>query len=82
MEVSAAIKELRKKSLLSQNDFAQAIGVSFSTVNRWEKGKVLPNYKALKRIKGFCTENNIEFVIDTDQCIWSRLSKNANELGG
>ena len=34
MDIGAAIKEIRIKSLLSQADFAKELGVSFSTVNR------------------------------------------------
>lgn len=64
MDISAAIKEIRIKSLLSQNDFANAIGVSFSTVNRWEKGHAAPNYKALKKIREFCHTNHIDFDVD------------------
>ena len=64
MEIGVAIKEIRKRSLLSQVDFAQELGVSFSTVNRWEKGKAAPNYRALKKIKEFCQMNHIDFDID------------------
>ena len=64
MDIGAAIKEIRIKSLMSQNDFAHELGVSFSTVNRWEKGRAMPNYKALKKIREFCQVNNIDFDID------------------
>lgn len=64
MDIGAAIKEIRIKSLMSQNDFAHELGVSFSTVNRWEKGRATPNYKALKKIREFCQVNNIDFDID------------------
>ena len=58
------IRNIRIKSLLSQADFAKEIGVSFSTVNRWENGKAIPNYRALKKIKAFCCRNMIDFNID------------------
>lgn len=64
MNVSVAIKEIRIKSLLSQNDFAIEIGVSFSTVNRWENGHATPNYKALKKLREFCCANHIDFDVD------------------
>ena len=63
MSFSDDIKEVRKKAMLSQEDFAKALGVSFSSVNRWETGKTLPNFKAMKRIDAFCKENNIDFNI-------------------
>lgn len=68
MKFAVTVKELRTKCFLSQEDFATAIGVSFSTVNRWETGKTVPNYKALKKIKEFCISNSIDFNIDFNQC--------------
>ena len=65
VNVSEKIKDIRRKSLLSQMEFADEIGVSFSTVNRWENGKTVPNYQALKKIKKFCDKNSICFDIDT-----------------
>ena len=56
------IKELRHKCLLSQMDFAKEVGISFSTVNRWETGKSMPSYKALKRVEVYCEKKSIEFV--------------------
>ena len=62
MKFADEIKDLRRKCLLSQTDFAKEIGVSFSTVNRWETGKSKPNYKTLKRIDEYCKTNSIDFV--------------------
>ena len=64
MKFSRVIKDIRIKALLSQAAFAKEIGVSFSTVNRWEMGKAKPRYDALKRIKTFCEKNNIPFEVD------------------
>ena len=55
------IKSIRRKSLLSQNDFAHALGVSFSTVNRWENGKCKPSLSAMKEIKTFCVDRNLSY---------------------
>ena len=64
MNFSDSIKQLRTKCLLSQEDFARAIGVSFSTVNRWETGKTQPTFKALKRIDEYCKSNSLSFDFD------------------
>ena len=45
MDVGNAIKDIRIKSLLSQADFAKELGVSFSTVNRWENSKAMHTYQ-------------------------------------
>ena len=66
MTFSKKIKTLRQECLLSQEAFARELGVSFATVNRWEKGKTLPTYKALRVIKEYCEKNNVEFAIDTN----------------
>lgn len=63
MDFLEAIKSVRQKALLRQMDFAKQPGVSHSTVNRWETGKTLPNFKTMKRIDVFCKENAIDFDV-------------------
>lgn len=63
MNFSNEIKCIRQKSLLSQEAFAQALGVSFTTVNRWETGKSKPSYKTMKLIDEFCKKNQVDFDI-------------------
>ncbi len=63
MSFGSDIKSVRQKSLLSQEAFAQELGVSFTTVNRWESGKSKPSYKAMKQIDDFCKSHNIDFDI-------------------
>lgn len=36
------VKRVRKHYGMSQEDFARLVGVSFSTVNRWERGHTMP----------------------------------------
>lgn len=57
---SEVIKSVRKSCFLSQQAFAKEIGVSFSTVNRWETEKTMPNYKALQKIDDFCKTRGID----------------------
>lgn len=63
MDYTIILKRIRQQSLLSQKDFANAIGVSFSTINRWENGKNIPNFKDLKKISEYCYTQNIPFNI-------------------
>ena len=53
------IKEIRKQAQLSQNEFAEALRVSFSTVNRWENGKVIPNQLAQMSIYEYAQSKGI-----------------------
>ena len=49
--ISKIIKELQTALGLTQEQFAAKIGVTFSTVNRWENGKGKPSPLAMLRIK-------------------------------
>ena len=62
MNFPEEIKKLRDRALLTQTEFAEIVGVAFSTVNRWEAGKVRPNIKAMKNIKAYCEKNNLPYV--------------------
>jgi len=45
------IKKLRKRLGLSQEELARKIGVSFTSVNRWENGQSKPSKLAKKQIE-------------------------------
>lgn len=45
------IKEIRQKMKLTQQDFACVLGVSISTVARWELGKSEPSKMAQVRVR-------------------------------
>ncbi|MFP1696044.1 helix-turn-helix domain-containing protein [Gardnerella leopoldii] len=64
MRINEEIKRIRMQSLLSQEDFADSINISFCSVNRWENDRAVPNYKALTKIKKFCEDRGIDFNID------------------
>jgi putative transcriptional regulator len=49
-DVPALIKELRKRLDLTQEQFAQRVGVTYSTVNHWENGKRVPLPFLIKRL--------------------------------
>lgn len=61
MSFSAEVKKLRLSCLLNQAEFADAIGVSFTTVNRWENGRAQPNIKAMKALRQFCEEQGCPY---------------------
>jgi DNA-binding transcriptional regulator YiaG len=43
MEVSDTLKSIRDELNITQTEFAKAVHVSFSAVNRWENNRVIPN---------------------------------------
>jgi len=46
------IRAWRHRSGLTQEALAQALGVTFSTVSRWENGRVRPSSLALPSVRG------------------------------
>ncbi|MBC8234040.1 helix-turn-helix domain-containing protein [bacterium] len=64
------IKILRQQLNLSQEKFATILGVSFATVNRWEKGHNQPCGKALSSL------NMIKSVVEG-----SKVVKVSNLIG-
>ena len=57
------IKKLRLSAIMTQEDFAKELGVSFATVNRWETGKSKPTIKAMKLIDEYCKKNSVDFNV-------------------
>jgi len=50
-DISKMIKSLRAAMGLTQEQFAVKVGVTYSTVNRWENDKAKPSPLALQKIK-------------------------------
>lgn len=63
MPFSSEVKKARLSSFMNQTEFAQALGVSFTTVNRWENGKAQPNLRAMKALKAFCLERGYPYEL-------------------
>ena len=55
-KIGKLIRELRKKSNLTQAEFAKKYGVTYQAVSKWENGKNLPDMLLLKQI---CKDYNI-----------------------
>jgi putative transcriptional regulator len=63
-DYSKRIKSIRKQLGLSQEELAHKLGVSFTSVNRWENGQTKPSKLAKKQIDLLCkkTEKLKDFV--------------------
>ena len=59
MTFGEKVKTLRYKLYLNQTEFADKLGVNFTTVNRWERGRNKPTFKAQAAIDKLCKENGI-----------------------
>ncbi len=51
LSTAVLVKETRKRLGLTQLQFAQVLGVSFQSVNRWERGNTKPLSLAIKQIE-------------------------------
>lgn len=61
MEFKDQIKYARENVHMSQQEFAAAIGVAHSSLNRWELGVRKPTYALQRKFYAFCECNNIKF---------------------
>lgn len=50
-QIGQLVCELRQELGLTQEEFANSLGVVFSTINRWENGRTYPSSMALKLIE-------------------------------
>ena len=73
MSLGEAIRISRQKAFYTQEDVANKLNVALSTVNRWELNKARPNVKAMKAIKAFCIENELDYKIIESE--WLTFSK-------
>ncbi len=60
MKIAMIIKSIRKELGLSQQAFAEAIHLSFSTINRWENGRAKPTRLAGITIIALAKEYQID----------------------
>ena len=51
------IRKLRAQLGLTQEQFAAKVGVTWSTVNRWENGRGMPSPLAMRQIELLQIEN-------------------------
>ncbi len=61
MTFSQAVLHIRETLHLSQAAFAKELGVSFSTINRWENEAQKPSQLALKILMVYCEQQGLPF---------------------
>lgn len=64
MTFAEQVKKVRATLLLSQEQLAEKLGVSFVTVSRWESKGIEPSFLTKARFSKFCEENGIVFDSD------------------
>lgn len=71
MDYSEMIKTYRHKELISQQELAEMLGVSFASVNRWENGRHEPSYQVKRELKKIFERAGIIDPIDEEEAIMS-----------
>ena len=61
------LKSLRKELGLSQEELAQRLGVSFTSVNRWENEQTKPSKLARRQIETLCKEFDCQAPINGEE---------------
>ena len=62
MDTSQLIKNIRVRLGMTQSEFAQQLGVSFATVNRWETGRTSLTSSAFKKLDAFCKQAGLSLI--------------------
>ena len=65
------IKQIREELRLSQQDFANKLGVSFTSVNRWENGRTEPTRLAQHSIYELAKASNV----DVAKMVYGRIGE-------
>lgn len=66
IDYAKSILKLRVKLNISQLKLAKILGVSFASINRWEKGKFEPTILAKERLKVLFKDNSIDVETKSD----------------
>lgn len=65
--ISENIRKNRRESNLSQEAFAERLGVSFQTISKWERGECYPDIEMLPKIANFFGIT-VDALIGVDLC--------------
>lgn len=77
------IKYIRINRNLSQQKFAEEIGVAFATVNRWEQGITIPNDLTQNTLYEYCKKNDINlstYILNKYSEEYNKLSKEYHNI--
>ena len=59
MDYSKLIKRIRSDLLVTQEELAKMLNVTFATVNRWENGLHEPTMTQRRKIRDLCRKHKI-----------------------
>ena len=66
MTFGEASLKLRSERRISQRQLADELNVSFTSVNRWENGRTMPNKMTVLVIRQYCADHGPDFSYDEE----------------
>ena len=66
MTFSEKVLEVRGKLQMTQMQLADELGVSYTTVNRWEKGHHKATFLIQRKFNDFCKKHEITFETENE----------------
>src|SRR3546814_6206944 len=79
-QTAAAIRQLRARLNLSQEELAARLNVSYATINRWEAGKSKPQRAQRDAIEALASEIGVEESFASDARPEARSEEHTSEL--
>ncbi|MBQ7250630.1 MAG: helix-turn-helix transcriptional regulator [Bacilli bacterium] len=67
MSYSEQIKRIRADLLVTQTELAEMLGVTFATINRWERGHHEPSIRQKRAIRDLCKRHGIDWKGDKNE---------------
>ena len=64
MSYATLLKEIRETLDLTQQVLADELGVSFSTINRWENEAHMPSKMGQKTIQEYCERKHLKYLFE------------------
>lgn len=64
MNYSEQIKLIRSSLLVTQTELAEMLGVTFATINRWERGHHEPTIKQKRNLRELCKRKKIKWEVN------------------
>ncbi len=94
IKIGEKIKSLRKQKNISQEVFANYLGVSFQAVSKWENGNTMPDVTMIPAIASFFgvstdelfdfnlyeIEKNVEAIVDEHSKYWYTDKRKAEQI--
>ena len=66
MTFGEAVLKLRSERRISQWQLAEELNVSFTSVNRWDNGRTMPNKMTVLVIPQYCIDHGLDFSYDEE----------------